>query len=112
MWSQIDESKLMDQGLSTVPNLKLYKGVGEFIGDYEMKVKDTKNGKELGHFKSERFVIASGARSFIPPIQGIEDIDYITNENFFGEKFPKNNISKYKLFYTGGEKRDLDKLLK
>ena len=90
MWSQIDESKMMDEGLSTVPNLKVYKGVGEFIGEYEMIVRDTKNGKEIGHFKGERFVIASGARSFIPPIQGIEDIDYVTNKNFFGDKFPKN----------------------
>ena len=89
MWSQIDESKMMDQGLLTVPNLKVYKGVGEFIGEYEMIVRDTKNGKEIGHFKGERFVIASGTRSFIPPIQGIEDVDYITNENFFGDKFPK-----------------------
>jgi len=89
MWSQIDESKMIDQGLVTVPNLKVYKGIGEFTGDYEMKVTDTKNGKELGHFKGERFVIASGARSFIPPIQGIEDMDYITNENFFGDRFPK-----------------------
>lgn len=89
MWSQIDESKMMDQGLSTVPNLTMYKGIGEFIGEYEMKVKGTKNSKELGHFKAERFVIASGARSFIPPIQGIEDLNYITNENFFGDRFPK-----------------------
>ncbi|MFX1391161.1 MAG: dihydrolipoyl dehydrogenase [Promethearchaeota archaeon] len=89
MWSQIDESKEIDKGLSSVPNLKVYKGVGEFIGDYEMKVKDLKNGKEIGHFKGERFVLASGARSFIPPIEGIEQIDYITNENFFGERFPK-----------------------
>ncbi len=88
MWSQIDESKLIDQGFSTVPNLDVYKGVGEFIGEYEMKVKDIKNSKELGHFKGKRFVIASGARSFIPPIQGIEDIDYIINENFFGGRFP------------------------
>ncbi len=89
MWSQIDESKMIDQGLSTVPNLKVYKGVGEFVGEYEMKVNDTKKSKELGHFKAERFVIASGARSFIPPIQGIEDMNYITNENFFGDRFPK-----------------------
>ena len=89
MWSQINESKMMDNGLSTVPNLTVYKGIGEFIGEYEMKVRDKKNGKELGHFKGERFVIASGARSFIPPIQGIEDLDYITNENFFGDRFPK-----------------------
>ncbi len=89
MWSQIDESKMMDKGLSTVPNLKVYKGIGEFVGEYEMKVRDTTNHKELGHFKAERFVIASGARSFIPPIHGIEDLDYITNENFFGNRFPK-----------------------
>jgi len=89
MWFQINESKIIDQGLATVPNLKVYKGRGEFVGEYEMKVKDTKNGEDLGHFKGERYVIASGARSFIPPIQGIEEIDYITNENFFGEKFPK-----------------------
>ena len=42
MWSQIDESKMIDQGLSTVPNLTVYKGVGEFVGEYEMKVKDIK----------------------------------------------------------------------
>ncbi|MFW9819111.1 MAG: dihydrolipoyl dehydrogenase, partial [Candidatus Thorarchaeota archaeon] len=89
MWSQIDESKMIDEGLSTVSNLDIYKGVGEFIGEYEMKVIDTKKGKELGHFKGKRFLLSSGARSFIPPIEGIENIDYITNENFFGDRFPK-----------------------
>ncbi|MFX1259836.1 MAG: dihydrolipoyl dehydrogenase family protein, partial [Promethearchaeota archaeon] len=52
-------------------------------------VRDTKNSKEFAHFKGERFVIASGARSFIPQVQGIENVNYITNENFFGDKFPK-----------------------
>ena len=89
MWSQIDESKMMDKGLSTIPNLKVYKGIGEFVGEYEMSVRETKSNEELGHFKAERIVIASGARSFIPPIQGIENLDYITSENFFGTKFPK-----------------------
>jgi len=88
MWSQINESKSIDEALSTVPNLDVYKGVGEFTRAYEMKVIDT-NNKEIGHFKGERFVLASGARSFIPPIEGIEELDFITNENFFGDKFPK-----------------------
>ncbi len=89
MWSQIDESKEMEEGLSHVPNLKLYKGVGEFIGAYEMQVKSVGSGKIIGHFKGEKFVLASGARSFIPPIQGLDEIEYITSENFFGDKFPK-----------------------
>jgi dihydrolipoamide dehydrogenase len=89
MWSQIDESKEMEEGLSHVPNLKLYKGVGEFIGEYEMQVKSIGSNEVIGHFKGEKFVLASGARSFIPPIQGLNEIEYITNENFFGNNFPK-----------------------
>ncbi|NHJ23202.1 MAG: dihydrolipoyl dehydrogenase [Candidatus Lokiarchaeota archaeon] len=88
MWSQIDESREIEKGLSEVPNLKLYKGIGEFIGEYEMQVKSVKSGEVIGHFKAEKFVLTSGARSFIPPIEGLEEAGYITNENFFGEKFP------------------------
>lgn len=89
MWSQIDENKEMEEGLSHIPNLKLYKGVGEFVGDYEMRVKSTGSDEVIGHFKGDKFVLASGARSFIPPIKGLDEIEYITNENFFGDKFPK-----------------------
>ncbi len=88
MWSQIDESKEMEESLSQVPNLKLYKGIGEFIGEYEMQVKSVKSGEIIGHFKGEKFVLASGARSLIPPIQGLDQVEFITNENFFGDKFP------------------------
>lgn len=89
MWSQIDESKEIEKGLSQVPNLTLYRGIGEFIGDYEMEVKSLDGKESLGRFKGERYVIASGARSFIPPIDGLENVGYVTNESFFGEKFPK-----------------------
>jgi len=88
MWSQIDESKQIEEGLLHVPNLTLYKGIGEFTGEYEMRVNSIDGKEILGTIKGERFVIASGARSFIPPIEGLEDVGYITNESFFGEKFP------------------------
>lgn len=89
MWSQIDESKEIEKGLLEVPNLTLYKGIGEFIGEYEMQVKNKNDNKIIDSFKGDRFVIASGARSFIPPIENLEEIGYITNENFFGTKFPQ-----------------------
>jgi mycothione reductase len=90
MWSQIDESKQIEEGLSHVPNLTLYKGIGEFIGEYEMQVKSNDGKEILGRFKGEKFVISSGARSFIPPIEGLEEVGYITNETFFGDKFPSS----------------------
>jgi mycothione reductase len=89
MWSQINESEEMEEGLSQVPNLKLYKGVGEFVGEYEMQIKSVETDQVIGHFKAKKFVLASGARSFIPPINGLDEIEYITNENFFGDKFPQ-----------------------
>ncbi|MFW9772602.1 MAG: FAD-dependent oxidoreductase [Promethearchaeota archaeon] len=89
MWSQIDESKEIEKGLSQVPNLKLFQGIAQFVGDYEMEVQSIDKNKILGRFKGEKFVIASGARSFIPPIKGLNEVGYLTNESFFGDKFPK-----------------------
>jgi len=100
MWHQIDESKGMEEGLSNAPNLTVYKGRGEFTGEYEMTV-NTKDGENLGTFKGERFVIASGARTFIPPIEGIEEVGYVTSETFFGEKFP-NKPWKSLIIIGGG----------
>ncbi|MFX1257392.1 MAG: dihydrolipoyl dehydrogenase [Promethearchaeota archaeon] len=88
MWHQIDESKMMDEQLSSVSNLTVYRGIGEFTGNYKMTV-NSKDGKNLGSFKGERFVIASGGRSFVPPIEGLNDVGYITSESFFGDKFPE-----------------------
>jgi dihydrolipoamide dehydrogenase len=100
MWHQIDESKMIEEGLSHAPNLTVYHGVGEFIDEYTMTV-NTKDGKNLGKFKGKKFVIAAGARSLIPPIQGIEEMDYVTNETFFGEKFP-NKPWKSLIIIGGG----------
>ncbi len=40
-------------------------------GDYEIKAR--------------RFVIAAGSSPFVPPIKGLEDVDYLTNETIFDE---------------------------
>ncbi|MHA2036187.1 MAG: dihydrolipoyl dehydrogenase [Promethearchaeota archaeon] len=89
MWSQIDESKQMEEGLSSVPNLNLFRGTGEFVGEYEMEVWSRDGKESIGRFKGERFVITSGARTIIPPIKGIEEVGYVTSKSFFGDKFPK-----------------------
>ncbi len=33
--------------------------------------------------KARRFVVATGSAAFVPPIDGIEDVDYLTNESLF-----------------------------
>ncbi|MHA1792154.1 MAG: dihydrolipoyl dehydrogenase [Promethearchaeota archaeon] len=88
VWQEIDESKDIEQGLKHAPNLDVYRGIGEFTGEYQMKVK-LNDGGTSETFKGKRFVIASGGRTFIPPIKNIEETGYITTRSFFGEKFPK-----------------------
>ncbi|TFG04753.1 MAG: dihydrolipoyl dehydrogenase, partial [Promethearchaeota archaeon] len=86
MWSQIDESKEMEAGLKQVPGLDFYKGTGEFIGEYQLLVD---RGSKREEITAPKILIASGARSLIPPIEGLEEAGYVTSETFFGEKFPK-----------------------
>jgi len=88
MWHTIDEHKGIEQSMSNVEGLTVYKGTGEFTRAFAMRVKD-KNGGYSEEFEGSKFVIAAGARSFVPPITGLEETGYVISESFFGDKFPK-----------------------
>ncbi|MCJ7695559.1 MAG: FAD-dependent oxidoreductase, partial [Anaerolineaceae bacterium] len=63
-----------------------YQEQGAFVSDYTMKV-----GDEL--IKADKIFLVSGGRSTVPPIKGIEDIDYLDNTNVFDLKeAPKDLI--------------------
>lgn len=49
---------------------------GIFIDADTVQVGDTK-------IKARRFVISTGSSAFVPPIPGIADVDYLTNESLF-----------------------------
>jgi len=55
-------------------NLDFFEGEGHFEDEYVLEV----NGEKL---KGDRIIIASGSRPFIPPIKGLENVDYLTNES-------------------------------
>ncbi len=61
-------------GLEYVQKLDFYEDTGAFVDSHVLKIGDEE-------IKAEKIYIASGARPSIPPIRGIEDIDYLTNEN-------------------------------
>ena len=62
------------EGLKQAENLDFYEGEAYFVADYTLEV----NGEKL---KGKNIFIASGSRPFIPPIKGLENIDYLTNES-------------------------------
>lgn len=49
---------------------------GVFLSPTELEVGDT-------IVKARRFVIATGSSSFVPPIPGLNDVPYLTNESLF-----------------------------
>ncbi len=88
MWSQIDQSKEIERSLSNIKNLTVFKGTGEFTGPYSMKVK-LNHGGYSEEFRGKKFIIGAGGRSFIPPIEGLNEAGFVISENFFGESFPQ-----------------------
>ncbi|WP_287583403.1 dihydrolipoyl dehydrogenase [Candidatus Borrarchaeum sp.] len=80
------EDQKREQYVERVPNLKWYKGIGEFVSDYTLKVNGTK-------IKADAVFIVSGARPYIPPIEGLDNIDYLTSATLLElEELPKSFV--------------------
>jgi mycothione reductase len=76
----------MEEGVSTVESLKVYRDTGEFVGDYRLKV-----GRET--ITAPKIVIASGARALVPPIEGLEEAGYIDHVSVLSlETLPESLI--------------------
>ncbi|MDR9416678.1 MAG: FAD-dependent oxidoreductase [Gracilimonas sp.] len=64
-------------------------GEAKFLDSHTIQI-EAKNG-EVQTFTSRKFIIATGAKAFVPPIPGIESVDHLTNESLFEiENLPQN----------------------
>ena len=61
-------------GLAEAENLDFYEAEGHFVDDYTLQVGDRR-------IRGEKVYLAAGTRVFIPPIEGIDQVDYLTNES-------------------------------
>ncbi len=59
--------------LKGLANVTYFEGRGKFVARNEIEV-----GKRV--LRAEKFLISTGARANIPPIRGIDSVDYLTNE--------------------------------
>ncbi|TFF91867.1 dihydrolipoyl dehydrogenase [Candidatus Thorarchaeota archaeon] len=74
MRNEVDgSSNKQGQAVDSADDLDWYKGTGEFIDEYTLEV----DGEQI---RSELIVLASGARPLVPTIEGIEDVEYVTND--------------------------------
>jgi mycothione reductase len=63
----------MREAFSELRGLDFYEGEGRFVGEYEMEVGGTR-------IRGDRFFIATGSRPYVPPIPGLDSIEYLTTE--------------------------------
>lgn len=69
-----DAQAQMRQGIEETPGLDFYEVQAHFIADYTLQA-----GAE--QVKGKKIVLASGARPLIPPIAGLDETRYLTNES-------------------------------
>jgi len=63
----------MRHALSHAENLDFYESEGHFVADYTIEI----DGEAI---KGDKIFLASGSRPFIPPIKGLDSVEYLTNE--------------------------------
>ena len=75
MRKRVKDSQIyIRHGLADAKGLAFYEGEGHFTGEYTLEV----NGEEI---RGDKIFIASGSRVMIPPIKGLDGVDYLTNES-------------------------------
>lgn len=80
------DSQSQGRAVEASPRIKWYKGTGEFVSDYTMKIDDQV-------IMGEKIFIVSGARPSIPPAEGLEKVKYLTSDTVLElKKQPKSMI--------------------
>jgi dihydrolipoamide dehydrogenase len=76
------------EDLTSTENLDFYEAEGRFIADYTLRVQGEKIDEQI---KGRKIFIASGARPLVPPIKGLQDVAYLTNETLLSlERLPES----------------------
>jgi mycothione reductase len=73
------------KSLSGTKIMDFYQGKAHFVDEYVLEV----NGEKI---KGDKIVIATGTRPLIPPIEGLEKSDYLTNESLLELKKKPESI--------------------
>jgi mycothione reductase len=66
-------------------NVDFYRSAGRFVDDYTLET----GGERI---RGKKIFIASGTRPFIPPVKGLDEVNYLTNESLLGLKKSPESI--------------------
>ncbi len=71
--------------IAPVDSQERFEGLGvHVIREHARFVSETEVAAGPHRIRARRFVLATGSRPFVPPIEGLEGVPYLTNETVFG----------------------------
>jgi len=80
-----EDSEHETMAVESDPNITWYKKTGEFVSDYTLQVGDQK-------IKAKKIFIVSGTRPAIPPIKGLETVNYLTSDTVLNLENPPKSL--------------------
>lgn len=73
-----EDSKNIEKGIENSEYHALYRTEAEFIDNKTVDVSGA--DREEDEITAEKIIVAAGTRPFIPPVDGIEDVNYLTSK--------------------------------
>ncbi len=97
-----ESSDSIRRGLRSSDQHRLYEGEGRFVDDHTIEISGGEDegspaqgaGEDDGtRVRAETILIAAGTRPGVPPIDGIEDVDYLTSREALQLETPPDRLT-------------------
>lgn len=87
MRRQIDVNLDLAKEIEQAQGVAVFKGEASFVDPHTLLIK--LNDGSTDRITAEKIIIATGARTRIPQIAGLDEADCLTSESFFADRFPE-----------------------
>ncbi|WP_436346558.1 dihydrolipoyl dehydrogenase [Natronorubrum sp. FCH18a] len=76
-----EKAEKQESSLEDADNLTLYRGEGRFVDDRTLEVDPNDRDADSVEVQGETVVLAVGSRPMVPPIDGLEDVEFLTSDD-------------------------------
>ena len=85
-----DDAASIERGLESSPDHALFRGEAQFVDDKTVEIVGGEN--DGAHLRAETILLAAGSRPAIPPIDGIESVNYLTSREALQLESPPDHL--------------------
>ncbi|AEH35974.1 dihydrolipoyl dehydrogenase [Halopiger xanaduensis] len=76
-----EKAARQERALEESDSVALFRGEGRFVDEWTIAVKPTDDSGDTREVRGDAIVLAVGSRPMVPPIDGLEDVDFLTSDD-------------------------------